>query len=246
MIHSRYTQCIPNCSVVRATLSLSIGVILQLGFPDTASSIEVTGGCGSINGGHDYRPDRYKPSSTFPSYGSMLNIVQAHHFTPEVESLIRGKSSTVGGDLSYTLNAFPNHHRALMAMIALGEKEKTVLPRDSDYSVECWIRRAITLMPDDHIVRLIYANFLTKKSRQGEAQQQLEYVADRAGDNPLTYNNIGMVYFDMKDYDKALVFAHKAYEFGLRSQKLKEQLVKAGKWSESRNAGQTEPAKIAQ
>ena len=93
-------------------------------------------------------------------------MVVDNHFQPTVEHLIRGQTSQyVGGDIDFTLRAIPNHPNALMSMMLLGEKEKSSTPRGSRYSVECWFERAIRFRPDDNVVRMIYANFLTKKKR---------------------------------------------------------------------------------
>lgn len=222
------------------------GVILQLGYRTPATAQEVAGGCGVLAlqgrfGPYDYRANKYIPESTYGSHRALLSIVEGAHFTPEVESLLRGKSAALpGSDIAYTLHAFPNHHRALIAVATLSEKEKKARPTNTPYEVECWFKRAVTFRPDDNIVRLIYASFLSTQSRQSEAVQQLEFVASNAGDNAFTYNNIGMVYFDMKDYDKALAFAHKAYDLGLGIPTLKEQLIKVNKWTEPSNSSSGE------
>ena len=54
-----------------------------------------------------------------------------------------------GGDLDYTLRAFPNHHVALMAMAKLGEKQKTARPAGAKYGVECYFQRAVSFRGDD-------------------------------------------------------------------------------------------------
>ena len=51
--------------------------------------------------------------------------------------------------MAYTLNVFPNHHRALMALIKLAKKEKTNRPRDMGYTVECRFDRAERFAPND-------------------------------------------------------------------------------------------------
>jgi hypothetical protein len=197
-------------------------------------------------GPYDYRPERYIPESTYGSHKKLLRIVESTHFTPGVEALIRGNTSSVGGDLTYTLAVFPNHHRALMAMVALGVKEKTDKPQGSRYSVECWFSRAIAWRPDDNIVRMIYANYLAKAKRVNEAEQQLSIAASQAGDNAFTHNNIGLLYFDMKNYEKALIHAHKAYELGLGVPTLRDQLKSIGKWSESTQNPPVEAIKNSQ
>lgn len=182
-------------------------------------------------GPFDYRTDRDK-----------LPIVLGAHFTPEVEALIRGKTSArPGTDIDYTLRAIPNNHRALMAMMRLGEKEKTPQPVGSRYSVQCWFERAITFRPDDAVVRMIYSTYLNKQGRLPEANAQLELATVHAKDNAFTHYNIGLHYFDLKNYDKALAQAHQAIALGFGQTELPEQLKRVGKWSEPPPA--VEPAK---
>jgi len=223
---NRLQACLQLCGAI------CLGVALQLAVYAPSFAQEVPGGCGVLKVGHDYRPDRYKPNSTFPTQRSLANMVEGKHFTPRVEALIKGESTYLAGDISYTLNAFPNHPRALMAMAALAEKEKTTTPAHSGYSVECWFRRAAQFAPDDPMVRMLFSRYLAKTNRLTEADEQLAVAASLAGDNPLTQNNVGLIYFDMKNYEKALIHAHKAYQLGLRIPTLPDRLKSVGKWTE--------------
>lgn len=220
------------------------------GFHAAADAQEVPGGCGSLTqpwGPFDYRPDHYIPENTYRSHRALLAIVEQAHFTPEVEMLARGKTSTTAGnDISYTLGVFPNHHRALLAMAALSDKEKTDKPYGARYSVECYFRRAVAWRPDDNIVHMVYARYLAKASRVAEAEQQLGIAASQANDNPLTHNNLGLIYFDMKNYGQALFHAHKAYALGLEISALRKQLESVGKWKEPRPEAALEPVKNTQ
>ena len=192
-------------------------------------------GCGALNNGFgpfDYRSERRLTSTGVETGTFNLKIVEDNHFTPEVESLIRGKSSTLGGDLNYTLRAFPNHHRALLAMAALGAKQKAAVPGGAVYTVECWFRRAVAWKPDDNVSRMLFARWLFQQARAKEAEDELNYVAAHAQGNAFTLQNIGLIYFDMKNFDKALDFAHQAYAEGLVTPTLKDQLKQAGKWTE--------------
>ena len=67
-----------------------------------------TGGPGGAGGDYTKAEDRYK-----------LKIVEEHHFTSNIENLAYGNSGTLGGELSYVLLLFPNHHRALAALSKL-------------------------------------------------------------------------------------------------------------------------------
>lgn len=193
------------------------------------------GSCGPLsngnNGPFDYRTDRDK-----------YLIVTGAHFRPEVEMLVRGTTGEgPGGDLSYTLRAIPNNHRALIAMMRLGEKVKKPQPSGSQYTVECWFDRAIRFRPDDSIVRMIYSTYLNKNGRTTEATSQLEIATSFAKDNAFTHYNIGLHYFDLQNYDKALIQAHKAIELGFIQTALRDKLQSVGKWTEPAEPA-TEPA----
>lgn len=218
-------------------------LLLSLFCAGMASAQSLPSACGSLQrewGPFDYRRERYIPESTYRSHDALLNIVEQAHFTPEVEALIRGKSSGPhpGGDLSYTLNAFPNHHRALIAISKLAAREKSPQPKETSYSVECYFQRAMTFRPDDNMVRMIYANYLIQIGRVPEASTHIDTVARRNPDSAFTQRSISLLYFETKHYDKALAHAHKASELGLDIALVKAQLQKAGKWQDA-------PAKVS-
>ena len=183
--------------------------------------------CGALFSSGQYGPYDFRTDK------QQLPIVLGAHFTPEVEALIRGTTNRApGGDIDYTLRAIPNHPNALMAMMRLAEKEKTLKPSGSRYPVECWFDRAIRFRPDDSMVRMIYTTFLTKNNRKPEAMQQLDIVVNTVKDNAFTHQNIGLLYVDLGEHQKALVQAHKAIELGLNRPELKKKLQAAGKWVE--------------
>jgi hypothetical protein len=166
-----------------------------------------------------------------------LKLTEQDHFTPVTESLRKGHSSvTAGPDITYTLRIFPNHYRALLAMVALGEREKTNQPVGSPISVECWLLRAIAFRSDDNLSRLIYTKYLIKAQREADAVRELNIAALQAGDNPFTQNNIGLLYFDLKNYEAALKHAHLAYGLGFANPTLQDQLKAAGRWAEPKQA----------
>ena len=182
--------------------------------------------CGGLSNG-DYGPFDFRK----PHY--LLATVEKNHFAPKVEQLIGGQSGyDVGGDLSFVLIVFPNHARALMAMMRLGEKEKRDKPVGARFEVECYFERALRFRPDDNVVRMMYSIFLSTKSRQAEALRHLRQVVETAGDNPFTHYNAGLLYFDLKEYDKAAAQARTAQTQGFPGASLINKLKAIGKWTE--------------
>lgn len=186
--------------------------------------VEEMSACGPLSnayGPYDYRRDKGK-----------LEIVEGHHFTPQVELLIRGISGPIGGELDYVLRASPNHHRALMALIRYGERLKTDQPQGARYTIECFLERAVRFAKDDPIPRMLYARYLHAQSRTAEGLVQLDAAVALAGENALTHYNAGLVFFEIGQFDRALAQAHKAAALGYPREDLKQMLEKAGKWRE--------------
>ena len=192
-----------------------------LAFALSASAQE----CGPLRGPGQYGPYDYRTDK------DKLPVVEDHHFTPVVETLVRGQEGSLGSDLDYTLRAFPNHSRALVAMMKLGDKEKTARPAGANYPVECYFERAMQFRPTDRAVRVIYAGYLGKTGKKTEAINQLLGVQEMDGPkNPYVPYEIGLLYFDLGDFEKSLAFAHRANREGATLEGLKNRLLKAGKW----------------
>lgn len=212
-------------------------VALSLGLCVNAHAQTGSTACGDLANGfgpYDYR--QHAGSQDFKTnQNNPLYLVHSAHFRPEMEALShggQGPKSDVGPELDYTLRAFPNHHRALDAMVRLSDRLKMDPPRGARYNVECWFDRAIRFRPDDTIVRMIYATYLGKQKRVPDALSQLEIAAAAAKDNPFTRYNIGLIYFDLNEFDRALTEAHIAYGLGMQRTELRDKLTSTGHWRE--------------
>lgn len=89
-------------------------VILACGLAGGAGA--QSSSCGVMYPTMDYAGTHYGPFdyNNGEHRRGNLPVVERFHFTSKVQSLRGGNtSSTAGGDLSYTLKSFPNHHRAL-------------------------------------------------------------------------------------------------------------------------------------
>lgn len=176
-------------------------------------------------GPYDYVTERAK-----------LRIVEQFHFNSRVEGLVSGQSGSLGGDLNYTLFSSPNHHRALLAIMRLGEKTKTIQPRDLEYSIECFFDRAVRFRPRDTVVRSLYALYLgLQLQRIPEAISHLDVASGFAADDGLSHYNIGLTYFELKAYDKALAEAHTALNLGYAGPLLESKLRQVNQWKDPEN-----------
>jgi hypothetical protein len=173
-------------------------------------------------GPFDYRTDKSK-----------LPIVETYHFTPEVETLRRGKSSSIGDDLNYTLTAFPNHHRALMSMVNLVFKEKRAQPEGAHFTIECYFQRAEQFRPDDAMVKVIHGIYLTRAKKPKEALVALEAASAIAGDDPNVNYNLALGLLEAGRVDEAVEHARIAYRGGFPLPGLRNKLKALGKWTDT-------------
>lgn len=192
-----------------------------------STNLHATPFCGELT--NAYGPFDYTDSN---DKKHKLPVVEQHHFNSNVEKLISGQTGYLGGDLDYTLRAFPNHHRALVAIAKLALREKTRKPRGAQYSAECYFDRAIRFKPNDGAVRTIYSNHLMKLGKPDEALVQLKEAVNFQPENPNINYNLGLFYEQRKDYEQAKIYAKKAYELGFPLPGLKNKLMEAGKWED--------------
>ncbi|MFZ4288420.1 tetratricopeptide repeat protein [Variovorax sp. HJSM1_2] len=222
----KFNQNVGMVKMIRHTLAPSLVTLLALigtcgaTFAQTAQGVS----CGNLAnhyGPFDYRVDKDK-----------LGIVEHAHFTPAVENLISGNTDSVGADINYTLHTFPNHHRALLSMAKLGEKQKTNQPKGANFTVECYFERAVRFQPSDTIARALYAQYLLKNGRKNESITQLDIANQYAKENPFSIFNIGLLYFEAGAFDKALTQAQRAQELGFPRTELIDMLKQANKWQD--------------
>ncbi len=178
-------------------------------------------GLGQGFGPFDYKSRHFNKSA--------LGKVESHHFTRQVESLIRGQEGYLNQDLDYTVRAWPNHHRALQSIIRyklLKKKNKNKLLSP----VECYLQRAMGYSPNDAIPIILYAIYLQKLGQKQKAYEKYIRAEKLSPNNPELHYNFGLLLVSMKRYDEAKTHAVKAYKRGYPLPGLQRKLKKSGHW----------------
>lgn len=216
---------------VAAGLALLLPLIALV--PTSATAQAREGRCGNpfVNhfGPFDFRT---APAAT-------RKLVEDFHFTIGVESMTRPATTMfheMARDVEYTLRVFPNHHRALVTMGRLAERFKSDPPPGIDLTVECWYERALRFRPDDTVARSLFAQLLHRRGRRDEAIAQLELAVDQAKDSALSLHNIGLVFLEMGEVDRALAQAHRVAALGLTSSRLEATLKARNRWADPPSA----------
>lgn len=179
--------------------------------------------CGTLR--NPYGPFDYRFATP-----EQKRLVEGAHFTPSVEALLQGRTGKLGSDIDYTLRAFPNHPRALMAMVRLSEKEKRQRPDGAQYTVGCYFDRAMRFAYDDPNVRLVYGIYLLRKNDPQAALRQFEEAKTLGLEDPNLDYNLGLAYFELGEYEKSLDHAKRAYAMGYPLTGLRDKLQAKGQW----------------
>jgi predicted Zn-dependent protease len=216
---------------MRETLKGKIAIVV------TTTSLLVACGSGAyaqeLTACGDVFHNSYGPYDYRTASPEQKRLVEGSHFTANIESLRKGESSgNVARELDYTLRAFPNNPRALLAISKLSIQRKSER-LGTPYRVDCYFERAVRFRPDDPWVRLAYGLHLVAWGRKDDARRQLEF-ADRAPiDDGNFHYNLGLAFLDVGDTDRALIHARKAYAAGYSLPGLQRRLEKLGKWQDT-------------
>jgi len=174
-----------------------------------------------------YGPYDYRTATPFQK-----QLVEGAHFTRPVEMLQAGNAGTLGGDIGYTLRAFPNHPRALLAMVRLGQRDKTKRPSGATYTVGCFLERATVFRPDDVNVWIVRGIAFTMQKQYDRAIADFNTAIKVNPQSANAHYNLGLTYFETKQYEKATEEAKLAKSLGFPLEGLKNKLTAAGQWHE--------------
>ncbi|ARU56179.1 MAG: tetratricopeptide repeat protein [Pseudomonadales bacterium] len=198
--------------------------IAALGLQASGSVARDNVNCGNlIEDAAGYGPFDY----TDPAHNTVdLTRVEKHHFTSDVRLLIRGSTNELPHrDLDYTLRKFPNHHLALDSMARLQRDDGGKLKADI-YTTDCYFKRATRFSPSDDIVWLIWGIHLHKSGQFSEAEEKYKTAIRVNPENSQSYYNLGLLYVDMGQKEKAQAAADDAYRLRYPQQGLKRRIAR--------------------
>lgn len=164
-----------------------------------------------------------------------LGIVEKYHFGPQVERLISGMTGnrspkSIGGELYYTLKAWPNHHRALNSVIRfqfMYPKESSIRQRPP---AECYLQRAIRFSPKDATAHMLYGIFLQRAGNNTEALEHYRIATELSPNDMQIKYNLALLLVELRQFEEARRYANEVYSANYPLPGLKKKLVRAGHW----------------
>lgn len=222
-------KCDVNSHRIRTTASPWSVLWLMLPTIAIGQGVSECGSLDNMYGPFDYTNARHVKEQ--------LPVVEGNHFTPEVESFqghnkCGGNGCAVAGDIDYTLRAFPNHHRALLAMAKYHIQGLDRTMGRMRYTSGCYFNRAMRFNPSDGTVYMIYGYYLSRIGQTDTALEQYKKALTLLNNSAEAHYNIGLLYTDLRDYDNARKHAARAYELGFPLPGLRRKLERVGEWDE--------------
>ncbi|MBK8117000.1 MAG: hypothetical protein IPK44_22065 [Candidatus Accumulibacter sp.] len=185
-----------------------------------------------------YIPNKYGPFDYRALAPADRDLVERAHFSYEYEAYLQGKDWSArpgspgppAGGFAYTLWAFPNQLQVLAAMEDLGFRQKTEKLRGSNLRVHCYFQRAVRFVPEDAGVRALYGYYYARRGKPAEARKQLEKAEAQDSAKVNVWLYLAFAYLEIKDYEKSLTAAKRAYAAGYSLPGLRRRLERAGAW----------------
>ena len=194
---------------------------------DPGKDIDSVGCDVLMDRGTGYGPYDYTNSEHRKNY---LSIVERHHFSSNVQFLLKGDSSAfIWDDLVFVVKAFPNHHRALAVMVKHRLANKPLSPGAN--RIECYFANAFSFKSDDAQVYLIFAQYLAKTGAHEQALRVFKKHESMKSVSSERDLSLGMLYFDMKQYAKARALAEKLSRNQNPNTELKDKLISVDQWT---------------
>ena len=166
------------------------------------------------------------------------DLVERAHFNEHFEAYRLGKVKfqkkydrnieTPAAGFGYTLWAFPNHYRALVAIEDLSFRQKSDKLDGLPLRVHCYFQRAVKFVPEDGLSRALYGYYYARRKSASEAEQQLAKAIEYQADDVNVLNYVATAYLEVGNTDQAVENAKKAYALGYPFPGLRNRIEKAG------------------
>lgn len=160
-----------------------------------------------------------------------LSQVEAYHLSGCVNGLKTHRWEAAIGDCQFMLNYFPNHPTALLTLadICLAWKSPKCNP-------DPYFESAIIVNPRIASPYVTQGIYMMRAGRAKDAVPLLEQAAALEPNSVNAQYNLGLAYFDVKQYDAANDAAQRAYALGAPVPGLRDKLKKVGSWKPAATA----------
>ncbi len=169
-----------------------------------------------------------------------LTDVTENHWVNVQRALAEREVHYALREINWIMIRWPNHYPALFELGRIEQLYPGVIFDPSKFSnpitlffpptPECYFDRAFRYRPNDPMLRMLFGLYYHKSKRLQDALTQYQKAETMDPESSEIQYNLGLVYFDLKDYEPSLQHAQKAYKLGYPLAGLRKKLTAAGKW----------------
>jgi tetratricopeptide (TPR) repeat protein len=179
----------------------------------------------------------YRLKDSSPVVQKGVDDLDHYHVNLAVDELKTGSHyRSIKDNLDFALRHSPNHQVALQTLVRYDrEGGKTW-----DFpETKCYLYWAQIFAPDDWAVWIVGGYYFWAKNNIARAERWYRQALELNPDSADAHYNLGLLYVQLSEYDKALVHAHAAYAAGYPLPGLRNKLERAGKWKDAPPADPT-------
>jgi len=162
---------------------------------------------------------------------SQLEVVEESHFNEDVENLTKGMSASAMGDIHYTLQTWPNHHRALNSAFRFRMQHRELWNVGNNtaqnYPAECYLQRAMNFSPNDPIPYMLHGMLMHQMKQYEAALKSYRQAIKLQPQDLITQYNMGLTLVELKKFQEAEAIAKKVYAADFPLPGLKRKLAEA-------------------
>lgn len=176
-------------------------------------------------------------------YSWNLNDINQNHWVPAQRELKDKRVQWALYQLNYLLIRVPNHYPALFELgriqqqypgvvydPALAGKDEVL---EFSPTPECYFDRAFRYRPNDATLRMLFGMYHQRTGKLDDALAEYRKAESMDPESSEIQYNLGLLYFDLKDYESSRQHAQKAYALGYPLEGLRKKLTAAGHWPAS-------------
>jgi tetratricopeptide (TPR) repeat protein len=163
--------------------------------------------------------------SSNPDDRGLLATTHKFHLGPGIADAQKGNVSGAVSNFEFILNYFPNDPDVLNRLSEVCTKRK--VPK---CDMEAWFQKALARNVDAPLTYVVLGIHLQRIGKPDLAVNALRKAVSLQPDSINAHYNLGLAYFELKDYEQANRHAQVSYALGAQVPGLKDKLVKVGKW----------------
>jgi len=175
--------------------------------------------------------DYYNPGATQVDR-EWFNNVHSYHLQPGIKDMRPGRYDSAQQHFEFILNAYPNQPQVLNLLSDLC----VVRWKSPTCDPDSWFEKALATNPNVAGTYVVYGIHLQRKRQIPEAIEVLNKALEMEPNSINAHYNLGLAYFELKDYAKANEHAQKSYALGASVPGLRDKLTKIGQWKPAATA----------